>query len=101
MAQSKCRGRGGALVPMNTVVLEALRDDVGRVSGSNSVGHREGRLVWSGLFLAVDAPAAFGLWSVSVRKQDKEPVEGPRPSPPCPPAPIPKARMVLTFAAGG
>lgn len=88
MAQSKCRGWGGALVPMNTVVLEALRDDVGRVSGSNSVGHREGRLVWSGLFLAVDAPVAFGLWSVSVRKQDEEPVEGPRPFPTMPTSPL-------------
>lgn len=78
--------------------------------GSNSVGNREGRVVWLGRWLAVDAPAAFGLWSVSGRRQEEEPVDGPPHSPPRPPAPYSKGqdgadlchgRMVVVVAVGG
>lgn len=83
-------------MPTNRVVLEIVRDEIGRVSWLCSVGSG-GEGGWLGLS-AEDALAAFGVWGVLM---ETEPAEDS--SPPhkiWPLTPIPKARMVPTSAVG-
>ena len=85
---------------MNTVVLEAVEMKSGGQVGC--MPQAMGRVgVSSGLCLAVVILTAFGVWAILMRREEAEPVEDSHHSPPGPPTPIPKPRMVLTSAVGG